>query len=42
MRIASRILLTACLLAALTACATFRGMGEDLQNLGKGIRETVK
>ncbi len=34
------LLLAAALLV--TACATIRGMGEDLQNLGKGIRETVR
>ncbi len=34
------LLLAAALLAG--ACATLRGMGEDLQNLGKGIRETVR
>jgi predicted small secreted protein len=36
------LLLPALLLAALAGCATFRGMGEDLQNLGKGIKESVK
>lgn len=42
MKRVSVIVLAAVVLAALSGCATFRGMGEDLQNLGKGIKETVK
>ncbi len=30
----------ACLLT-LTGCATFRGMGEDIENLGKAIKKSV-
>lgn len=29
------------LLIILTGCATLRGMGEDAENLGKGIKKTV-
>lgn len=29
------------ILATLTGCATLRGMGEDFQNLGRGIKKTV-
>ncbi len=29
------------LLATLAGCATFRGMGEDIENLGKAIKKTV-
>jgi predicted small secreted protein len=36
------LLIAGLLLLTLTACATIRGMGEDLQNLGRGIRETVR
>ncbi len=34
-------LLKASPLVLLAACATFRGMGEDFQNLGKGMEKTV-
>jgi predicted small secreted protein len=33
------VLLTA-LFIALSGCATVRGMGEDIQNLGRGIKKT--
>ncbi len=29
------------ILIGLASCATLRGMGEDIQNLGKGIKKTV-
>jgi predicted small secreted protein len=29
------------LLLVLTGCATFRGMGEDFENLGRGIKKTI-
>jgi len=29
------------LIGGLTGCATFRGMGEDIENLGKGIKKSV-
>jgi len=29
------------LLAALAGCATFRGMGEDIENLGKAIKKST-
>ena len=36
------LLLVGLLLAtSLGGCATLRGMGEDLQNLGKGIKKTM-
>jgi len=34
-------LLKASPLVLLAACATFRGMGEDFHNLGKGMEKTV-
>ena len=39
-RLASLFILLA-LLVALAGCATLRGMGEDIQNLGKGIKKSV-
>ncbi len=36
------LLLSLLALLASQGCATFRGMGEDIQNLGKGIKESVK
>jgi predicted small secreted protein len=35
------LLVALVLLLGLAACATFRGMGEDFENLGKGIKSTV-
>jgi predicted small secreted protein len=29
------------LLLSLAGCATFRGMGEDIENLGKGIKKSI-
>ncbi len=37
--IALAILLALCM--GLAGCATLRGMGEDIQNLGKGIKKAV-
>lgn len=34
------LLLLALLLFVFGGCATIRGMGEDIQNLGKGIKKT--
>ncbi|MCH7913187.1 MAG: entericidin EcnA/B family protein [Deltaproteobacteria bacterium] len=34
------LLLLVALLIALEGCATFRGMGEDFQNLGRGLEKT--
>jgi predicted small secreted protein len=34
------LLLVVALLIALEGCATFRGMGEDFQNLGRGLEKT--
>jgi predicted small secreted protein len=37
-----RLLLIAfALRLGLAGCATFRGMGEDIENLGKGIQKTA-
>jgi predicted small secreted protein len=33
-------LLVVVLLIASAGCATFRGMGEDFHNLGRGLEET--
>ncbi len=41
MRLPTVLLVTLALLCSLAGCATFRGMGEDLKNLGKGIESTV-
>jgi predicted small secreted protein len=35
------LLVALALLMSLGSCATLRGMGEDLKNLGKGIESTV-
>ncbi len=35
------LLIAFALLLGLEGCATFRGMGEDLQNLGKGIKKSA-
>ncbi len=29
-------------LALLSSCSTFRGMGEDFENLGRGIKKTLE
>lgn len=29
------------LLISLAGCATLRGMGEDFENLGKGLKKTI-
>ncbi len=35
-------LVMACLLAiSVAGCATMRGVGEDLKNLGKGIQKSI-
>jgi len=34
-------ILIALLLIILAGCATFRGMAEDTENLGRGIKKTV-
>ncbi len=34
-------LLVALLLIALAGCATLRGMGEDAENLGRGLKKTI-
>jgi len=34
-------ILVALLLIVLAGCATFRGMAEDTENLGRGIKKTV-
>ncbi|MGH7351159.1 MAG: entericidin A/B family lipoprotein [Candidatus Methylomirabilales bacterium] len=34
-------ILIALLLILLAGCATFRGMAEDTENLGRGIKKTV-
>ncbi|OGP82531.1 MAG: entericidin [Deltaproteobacteria bacterium RBG_13_65_10] len=41
MRKLSLILITLILLTGLAGCATFRGMGEDFENLGKGIKKSI-
>lgn len=35
------LFLLALFLIVLEGCATFRGMAEDIQNLGKGLKKTV-
>ncbi len=35
------VLIGAILVANLAGCATFRGMGEDIQNIGKGIKKST-
>ena len=34
-------ILVALLMIVLTGCATFRGMAQDTENLGRGIKKTV-
>lgn len=34
-------LFVALLLVALAGCATLRGMAEDAENLGKGLKKTI-
>ena len=34
-------ILVALLLIVLAGCATFRGMAEDIENLGRGMKKTV-
>ncbi|MGH7352237.1 MAG: hypothetical protein ACREJJ_07680 [Candidatus Methylomirabilales bacterium] len=34
-------ILIALLLIVLAGCATFRGMAQDTENLGRGIKKTV-
>ena len=41
MRKLSLVLIVSMLLAGLAGCATFRGMGEDIENLGKGIKKSI-
>ncbi|OGB94678.1 MAG: entericidin [candidate division NC10 bacterium RBG_16_65_8] len=41
MRKLSLIVIALILLAGLAGCATFRGMGEDIQNIGKGIKKST-
>lgn len=41
MRRLSLIVMALILLAGLAGCATFRGMGEDIQNIGKGIKKST-
>ncbi len=36
------LLISLLLLVGLAGCATVRGMGEDLQNLGKGIQKSLQ
>jgi predicted small secreted protein len=40
MRTRVTLLLAIVLMVALVGCNTFRGMGEDIQALGKGIQKT--
>lgn len=35
------LLLLALLLIVLGGCATVRGMAEDMENLGKGLKKTI-
>jgi len=35
------LLLLAVLLIVLGGCATVRGMAEDIENLGKGLKKTI-
>jgi predicted small secreted protein len=35
------LLLLALLLVVSAGCATLRGMAEDIQNLGKGLKKTI-
>jgi len=41
MRKSTLLLIVFTLLLSLAGCATFRGMGQDIQNLGKGIQKSV-
>jgi entericidin A len=36
-----RLVIAFLLLLSLAGCATFRGMGEDIENLGKGIKKSI-
>ena len=36
-----RLLIAFLLLLSLAGCATFWGMGEDIENLGKGIKGSI-
>jgi predicted small secreted protein len=41
MRKLTFLLMALVFVVGLAACATFRGMADDLENLGKGIKSTV-
>jgi predicted small secreted protein len=36
-----RMLLLCALLIVLEGCATLRGIGEDIQSLGRGVKRTI-
>lgn len=38
---AATYLLIALILVTLQGCATLRGMAEDMQNLGRGVKQTI-
>jgi len=37
----TKLLLLTLLLIVLEGCATLRGVAEDIQNLGRGIKKTI-
>jgi predicted small secreted protein len=41
MRRVTLLIVALVLLTNLAGCATFRGMGEDIENLGKAIKKSV-
>jgi predicted small secreted protein len=41
MRRLTMCILVLAILAGLTGCATFRGMGEDIENLGKAMKKST-
>ena len=41
MRHLTLLIVALMLLASLAGCATFRGMGEDIENLGKAMKKST-
>lgn len=41
MRTLRLVFIVSLLVAGLAGCATLRGMGEDFENLGKGIKKSI-